>query len=248
MYRCPKGRILQNSLSIPIGLFLFCYWTVAVVTVLVPVWRKTDWDAYFTVMSQYRMPQYRIPIPYLPATMTVFLRMIWFFIFGVSQLEAVAIRVCHEYISKSFDFVPMSELTKEATTRLFEELLYQYQPLWLILILLCLSGYNIAALVPRANDKELPPEFGMVLLLETGLRVALKVIWRYLHLDTEGIQALKYCILRRSAKKMIRLPSVTKLTGFSFQIGYIRAQPSLPSFLRFPRAGRNMTDEKYALC
>lgn len=269
MYRRQKARILQNSLSMPVGVFLFCYWTFVVVTVGIPFWRKIDWDAYFDAI-RVTVPEYDIPVlnnylswfltpprwrnPYMLALLTVLGRMVMFLLFGVIRLAAIANRLRHERISRSFDFVTISELASEVPTPLFAEPLYQYKPLWLILIPLFISGYFIAAPLPQILKENLPPEMaiiirnntlmmGIVLLLETGLRVGLEIAWRYLRLDIEGVQPLSRWILRRLAKTKIRLPSL-KLTSFRFRIGRIGLWQSLPSFLRLPRARGNETDDE----
>jgi hypothetical protein len=128
------------------------------VTFDIPIWQKFDWDAYFDMIPSL-IPEYGIPIldgflhwftsppgwiKNTPSSVleliTVLMRMFMFFVFGVSRLEAVVNRVRHERILKSFDFVPMSEVTAKAPNRLFAEPLYQYRPLWLVLIPLFMPG------------------------------------------------------------------------------------------------------------
>jgi hypothetical protein len=118
-----------------------------------------------------------------------------------------------------------------------------------------MAGYLIVAPFPQSIYEKLSPVFktalrynaftmGVALILETILKVALDITWRYVRLDTEGIQPLSRWIPRRIAKTTIILPSLTKLTGFGFQMGRLGTWPDLPSFLRLSRARRDTTDEE----
>jgi len=208
-YRRPKFRTLQRSLSVPIGTFIFLYWSIVALFVLVPIWQRVDWEAH--ALCWPTTPLWlKNTSPYILAVLTVSVRVGLFFIFGISRLEAIASRVRHERIAKSFDFIKSNELELEIPARLSVEPLYQYQPLLLITMPLFISAYLIAAPVPQCAVDELPPELsrvyqnnarkmGIALLLETGLRVVLEIVWRYLRIDTEGCEHLGLRIMARLA-------------------------------------------------